>query len=91
MDAAVAHEEDAVDFRGDVCEVVSYKDEAGGVAFCIWLHQAAHGFAEGALGGEVEGVGGFVEEELAGAVDEGAGDEDASFFAGGHFADGLLG
>ena len=57
----------------------------------VGVHEGAHGFAEAALGGEVEGVGGFVEEELAGAVDEGAGDEDASFFAGGHFADGLLG
>ena len=57
----------------------------------LWLHEGAHGFAEAALGGEVEGVGGFVEEELAGAVDEGAGDEDAAFFSGGHFADGLVG
>jgi len=55
------------------------------------IHEIAHGFAQVALGGEVECVGGFVEEELAGPVDEGAGNEDAAFFSGGHFADGLGG
>lgn len=85
-DAAMAHEDDAVDFRGDVGEVVGDEDEAGAL-----LNKGAEAFAEVALGSEVEGVGGLVEEELAGAVDEGAGDEDAAFFAGGHFADGVPG
>ena len=57
----------------------------------VWLHEGAHGFAEGALGGEVEGVGGLVEEDLAGAVDECAGDEDAALFSGGHGGYGLIG
>ena len=61
------------------------------MTFCVWLHEGAHGFAEGALGGEVEGVGGLVEEELAGAMDEGAGDEDAALFSGGHCGYGLVG
>jgi hypothetical protein len=62
--------------------VVGDEDEAG-----AFVDEAAHGFAEVALGGEVEGVGGFVEQELLGPVDEGAGDEDAALFSGGHFAD----
>lgn len=77
LDAAVTHEEDAVDFREDVAEVVGDEDDAGSLP-----GEAAEGFAEFALGGEVEGVGGLVEEELAGAVDEGAGDEDAALFSG---------
>lgn len=85
-DAALAHEDDAADFWEDVAEVVGDEQDAGAL-----LGEAAEGFAEAALGGEVECVGGLVEEELAGAVDQGAGDEDAAFFSGGHFADELLG
>ncbi len=77
-----AHEDDALDLRKDVAEVMGDEDEAGAFG-----GEAAEGFAELALGGEVEGVGGLVEEQLAGAVDEGAGDEDAALFSGGHFAD----
>lgn len=55
------------------------------------LREAAEGFAEAALGGEIEGVGWFVEQKLAGAVDERTGDHDAALLAGGHFADFLLG
>ena len=36
--------------------MVSYQDQAGAL-----VDEAAHGFAEGALGGEVKGVGGLVE------------------------------
>jgi len=85
-DAAVAHQDHSFYLWGDVAEVVGDEDEAGAL-----LYEGAHGFAEVALGGEVEGVARFVEEELAGAVDEGAGDEDAASFSGGHFADFLLG
>ena len=85
-DAALAHEDDAINFGRDVAEVMGDKDEAGAL-----LDEGAEAFAEVALGGEVERVGGLVEEELAGAVDEGAGDEDAALFAGGHFANGVLG
>src|SRR5277367_4611462 len=67
------------------------EDEAGAGAAVLWVHEAAQAFAEVALGGEVEGVRWLVEEKLAGTVDEGAGDEDAAFFSGGHFADWLLG
>ena len=85
-DAALLHEDDAFDFRWDVVEVVGDQDQAGALS-----DEAAHAFAEVALGGEVEGVAGLVEQELAGAVDEGAGDEDAAFFSGGHFADEVVG
>ena len=84
-DAAFLHEDDALDFREDVAEVMGDEDEAGAFA-----DEAAEAFAEVALGGEVEGVGGLVEQELLGPMDEGAGDEDAAFFASGHFADELL-
>lgn len=80
-DAAVLHEDDAGDFRKDVAEVMGDEDEA-----CAFGGEAAEGFAEVALGSEVEGVGGFVKEQLPRAMDEGAGDEDAAFFAGGHFS-----
>jgi hypothetical protein len=85
-DAALLHEDDAFDFGWDVVEVVGDQDQAGALS-----DEAAHAFAEVALGGEVEGVGGLVEQELAGAVDEGAGDEDAALFSGGHFADEVVG
>ena len=81
-DAAVAHEDDALDFRKDVAEVMGDEDEAGAFG-----GEPAEGFSELALGGEVEGVGGLVEEELAGTMDEGARDEDAALFSRGHFAD----
>jgi len=81
-DAALAHEDDALDFRRNVVEMVGDEDEAGAL-----MHEVAQTLAEVALGGEVEGVGGLVEEELAGTVDESAGDKDSALFAGGHFAD----
>ena len=76
-DAAGTHENDALDFREDVAEMMGDKDQAGALG-----SETAQGFAEFALGGEVEGVGWLVEQELAGPVDEGAGDEDAALFAG---------
>jgi len=85
-DAALLHEDDALDFGWDVVEVVGDEDESDAVC-----DEAAEAFAEVALGGEVEGVGGLVEEELLGAVDKGAGDEDAALFSGGHFADEVVG
>ena len=81
-DAAGAHEDDPLNFRKDVAEMMGDEDQAGAFG-----GEAAEGIAEFALGGEVEGVGGLVEQQLAGPMDEGAGDEDAALFAGGHFAD----
>ena len=85
-DAAVAHEDDALDFGQDVAEVMGDEDEAGAFG-----GEAAQGFAQLALGGEVERVGWLVEEQLPRTVDEGARDEDAALFSGGHFADELIG
>ncbi len=42
------------------------------------LRDMAKGLAQFALGGEVESVGGLVEEEHLRLVDEGAGDHDAA-------------
>ena len=53
--------------------------------------ETAEGIAEFALRGEVERVGRLVEQELARAMDQRAGDEDAAFFSGRHFADELAG
>jgi len=83
-DAAVFHHDDAVDFGEDVGEVMGDHEDADALA-----GDAAEGIAQLALGGEVEGVGGFVEEEHFGPVDEGAGDHDAALLAGGHFTDQL--
>lgn len=85
-DAAAAHEDDALNFRQDVTEVMGNEDEA-----CAFSGQTAQGFAKFALRGEVERIRWLVEKKLAGTVDEGAGDEDAALFASGHFANELCG
>jgi len=81
-DAAFAHHDDAVDFGKDVGDVVGDEKDAGAL-----LSYAAEGRAEFALGGEVEGVGGLVEQEHLRPVDEGAGDHDAALLAGRHLSD----
>lgn len=60
-DTAVAHEEDAVDLGDDVGGVMGDEEDGGSLPGKI-----AEEVAEVALGGEVEGVGGFVEEEHLG-------------------------
>ena len=85
-DAAIAHEDDALDLGQDIAEVVGDHDDAGAFA-----GEAAEGFAEFALRSEVERVGRLVEEELPGAVNEGSGDEDAALFSCRHGADKLAG
>jgi len=85
-DATLAHEDDALHLGWDIAEVMGDEDEAGAL-----VDEAAEALAEISLGGEVEGVGWLIEEDLAGPVDEGSGDEDAALFAGGHFSDGLGG
>ena len=85
-DAAGAHEDDPFDLGQNVGKVMGDEDEAGAFG-----DETAQGLAEIALCGEIESVGGLVEQELAGAVHEGAGDEDAAFFSGGHFTNQLIG
>ncbi len=85
-DAAVAHQDDALDFGEDIAEVMCHHHEAGALA-----RKAAQGLAQLALRGQVERVRGLVEKELPRPVDEGARDKDAAFFAGGHGADVLRG
>src|ERR1700761_7172691 len=48
QDAALLHEDNAVDFGEDIAEVVGDEDEPG-----AFLREAAHGVAELALGGQV--------------------------------------
>jgi len=83
-DATVFHHDDAVDFGEDVGEVVGDYEDADAL-----LRHAAESIAQFALGGKVEGVGGLVEEEHFGLMNEGAGDHDAALLAGRHFADQL--
>lgn len=83
-DAAVAHHDDAVDLRQDVGQVVRDHENADALA-----GDAAQRFAELALSGEIEGVGGLVEEEHLRLVDEGAGNHDAALLAGRHLSDKL--
>ena len=85
-DSAIAHENDAIDFGQDVAEVMGDHDEAS-----AFSGEAAEGFAEIALSGEIERVGRLVEEKLAWAMDERARNHDAAFLSGGHGADELRG
>ena len=85
-DAAIAHENDALDLGEDVAEVVGDEHESG-----FFGGEPAESIAEFALRGEIERVGRLVEQELAGTMDQGARDEDASFLAGRHFADEAMG
>jgi hypothetical protein len=47
-DAAMLHEDDAIDFRQNIAEVVCDEDEAS-----AFLREAAHGFPQIALRGKV--------------------------------------
>ena len=76
-DAAGAHHDDAGDLGQDVGEVMRHHHDASSL-----LGDQAQGFAEFALGGEVEGVRGLVEQEHAGLMDEGAGNHDTALLAG---------
>ncbi len=83
---AVAHEQNAVDLRKNVGQMMGDEDDAGAV-----IGKAAQNFAKVALSCDVEGVRWLVEEQLAGAVHERAGYEYPTFFPGGHFADKAMG
>jgi hypothetical protein len=85
-DTAISHEDDAIDLRQDIAEVMGDEEEAGAFG-----DEAAEGVAEIALGSEVEGVGGLVQQQLLRPMHKGASDQDAALFAGGHFADQLIG
>ena len=85
-DAAVAHENDALDLGQNVAEMMRHQDEAG--ALC---GQAAKDLAQFALRGQIERIGRLIEKKLARAVHQCARDEDAALLAGRHFADELLG
>ena len=76
-DAAIAHEDDAVDFGEYVAEVV--RDHYQSRAF---TSQPTQSFAQFALCGQIERVGRLVEKELLRAMHEGASNEDAAFFSG---------
>ena len=85
-DTAGTHENDALDFRQDVAEVMRNEHEAG-----AFSGEAAEGLSKLALGGKIEGVGWLVEKQLAGAMDKSTGDEDAALFASRHFTYKLIG
>ena len=85
-DATVAHQDHPFNLGQDVAQMMSDQDEAG-----AFRGQATQGVAQFALRGQVKGVGGLIEQQLAGPVNEGASDEDAALFAGGHFSDKLSG
>ncbi len=60
-DSAIAHHDDAFHFGNDVGYLMGDEEDGGSL-----LGEGAHEGAEFSLGGEVEGVGGFVEQEAAG-------------------------
>ena len=76
-DAAIAHEDDAVNFGEYIAEVMRDHDQSGAFA-----SQPAQSFAQFALCSEVKRVGRLVEKELLRAVHESAGNHDAAFFSG---------
>jgi len=86
VDTALFHHDDAVDFRKDIGQVVGDHENADTL-----LGDAAESLAELALSGEIEGVGGLIEEKHFRLVDEGTGDHDAALLACGHFANQLGG
>ena len=83
-DASVLHHQDAVDLGDDIGDVVGDEQDASSL-LCEFAEQVA----EISLSGQVEGVGGFVEEEHAGGGYQSASYHDAALLACGHFAYGL--
>ena len=83
-DAPVAHHDHPVDLRKNVGDVVGHHENADSL-----LRYAAQGCTEFALRGQVEGIGGFVEKQHFGLMDEGAGDHDTPLLAGRHLSDKL--
>jgi len=75
-DAAVAHEDDALDFGKNVAEVMRHHHQARALA-----RQSAQGLAQFALRGQVECIRRLVEQQLPGTMHKRAGDENAPLFA----------
>ncbi len=83
-DASVLHHEDAVDLGDDIGDVVGDEQDASSL-----LREFAEQVTQIGLGGQVEGIGGFVEEQHAGGGYQGAAYQDTALLACGHFAYGL--
>lgn len=84
--AAIAHQDDAVDFGKDISKVV--RDQNDSRAF---LRQPAQRLAKAALRRQIEGVGWLVQKQLARPVNERARNEDAPLLSGRHLAHQLRG
>jgi hypothetical protein len=84
-DAAIAHEDDTGDFWKYIAKVMRDHDQSS-----AFTSQPAQSFAQFALCGQVERVGGLVEKELLGPVHEGAGNHDATLLSGRHCSDELF-
>lgn len=84
-DGALLEQNDAVHFRNDLGYMMGDENDAE-----AGLREMAHGVAKLELRGNVEGVGRLVEEKGLRIVDQGAGDERALGFAGGHLGDGAF-
>src|ERR1039458_3464307 len=76
-DAATAHENDALDLRQDIAQMVGDHHQAR-----TFASEAAKRLAQLALGGQIERVGGLVEKKLLRAVHKRASNEDAALLAG---------
>ena len=85
-DVAVAHEDDALNLRQNIAQMVSDHHQPRASA-----SEPAECFAQLALSGEVERVGRLVEQQLLRAVDEGARNEDTALLSGRHCAHELPG
>ena len=85
-DFSGAHEDDAVDFRDDVRDVMGDEDDTD-----AGLSEFAHRLAQAMLSENIEAVGWLVENERARLVDESASNKNALSFAGRKFVDGTSG
>ena len=85
-DAASFHHEDAIDFGWDVGDVMGDEEDASSL-----LGETAEEVAQVGLRGEIEGIGGLVEEKHLGGRDEGAANHDATLLASGHFPNRFVG
>src|SRR6266404_5763235 len=85
LNASAAHQDDAIDLRYDVGEMVSHEDDSNSR-----LGQRAHRFAKTVLRENIEAVARLIEHQRLRIVHERARDQNPLRLAGRHFRDGAV-
>src|SRR5882762_5310032 len=85
LNASAAHQDDAIDLRYDVGEMVSHEDDSNSR-----LGQRAHRFAKTVLRENIEAIARLIEHQRLRIVHQRACDQDALRLAGRHFRDGAV-